>query len=294
MLADLQLNDFVAELPVFVVEASARTKKDGAPFASYVVRDRSAEVGAVYWEGGPGPNDAGRVAVVEARMGEFRGDPQLTITRIEFVDEPSADLLDRLRAGHDRALQAELVEVLRDCRRDLPPLFWAIFEAALRADPFDLSGPFWQYAAGRSKHHTGPGELAWHILTMLRLVDGLAPAYPGLDADLVRLAVLCHDLGKLDTYEMTMAGAYYLPREQTVGHTFYSMARVSAAIAALRAQGQEIDPSDEENLLHCLASHHGRREYQAVAEPATPEAHALHALDLLDSRLRETDERVAA
>ena len=43
--------------------------------------------------------------------------------------------------------------------------------------------------------------------------------------------------------------------------------------------------------LHMIASHHGKTEWGALAEPAFPEAAIIHCLDMIDSRMeiyRET------
>ena len=43
-------------------------------------------------------------------------------------------------------------------------------------------------------------------------------------------------------------------------------------------------------LLHMIASHHGKIEYGAISLPATREAEILHELDMLDSRLYQYED----
>ena len=38
-------------------------------------------------------------------------------------------------------------------------------------------------------------------------------------------------------------------------------------------------------LLHMIASHHGKQEYGAIAVPKTIEAEMLHFLDMIDSKM---------
>lgn len=290
LIADIVVGQMVRDVPVFIQEATARTKKDGGTFGSYTLRDRSGALAAVDWNQPPEDGDQGGIALVSGRVGEFKGEPQLSVQSLRLLERVDERILERLREPVDAQRQDWLLGVLERCQQQMAPGFWAIFREALGHDPFDLEGPFWTWAAGEKMHHTGLGGLAWHVLTMLDHVDSLAPAYPKMDVDLLRLAVLCHDLGKIDAYAMGLVAARRLPLDSTVGHTAVSMMRVSAAIERLRALGQVITAGDEENLLHCLAAHHGRREWGAIVEPISAEAAALHALDLIDSRLRCTDQ----
>ncbi|MBI5833258.1 MAG: hypothetical protein HZB16_13255 [Armatimonadetes bacterium] len=290
LIADIVVGQNVRDVPVYVQEATARTKKDGGTFGSYTFRDRTGALPAVDWNQSPEEGEQGAIALVSGRVGEFKGERQLSVQSLYLVDKVDERILERLREPVDAARQAWLIGVMERCAQHMAPGFWAIFREALGHDPFDLEGPFWTWAAGEKMHHTGLGGLAWHVLTMLDHVDSLAPAYPNLDVDMLRLAVLCHDLGKIDAYDMGLVAARRLPLDSSVGHTAISMMRVSTAIGRLREQGQIITASDEENLLHCLAAHHGRREWGAIVEPVSAEAAALHALDLIDSRLRCTDQ----
>jgi 3'-5' exoribonuclease len=286
VLADLQPGMGVTDLPVAVAEANAFRARNERPFARYVLRDATGSIPAIRWDYTLEDGEQGAVAWVTGQVGNYKGQTQLTVARLELIASPSAEVLARVVARPDPDRQARLVRVLEATRRALAPACWVLFREALGHDPFDLEAPFWTYAAGQSKHHAMAGGLAWHVLTMLTHVDALADAYPGLDVELLKLAVLTHDLGKLDCYEMGLAGASRLSLDKLVGHTSYSLARVHHAITRLRARGMAISAADEENLLHCIASHHGRIDWGAIAEPQTAEAAALHALDLLDAHVQ--------
>ncbi len=279
-------------VPVMVAEASSALTKDQKPFTRYLLKDRSGTIPGIRWDHQADESELGALALVAGTVDEYRGQPQLKVTDLQVVDEPGNDLLARVTTSIPDSLRSFLRQTMAAARDDLPEVFWLIFSRALGHDPLDPEGDFWSFAAGQSKHHAEHGGLAWHVLTMYAEVDGFAAFYPKLDTDLLKLAVLCHDLGKLDCYVMGAAGARMLELDKTVGHTSYSMARVFAAIQDLRREGWTIDAADEQNLLHAIAAHHGRKDWGAVQEPASAEAAALHALDLLDSQLRgKTDPR---
>ena len=46
-----------------------------------------------------------------------------------------------------------------------------------------------------------------------------------------------------------------------------------------------ITPEKIKHLRHIIVSHHGSREFGAISLPATAEAYAVHAIDLIDSRI---------
>jgi 3'-5' exoribonuclease len=290
-LADLAPGMNIERVPVYVAQAVAGSDRNGKPYARYQFRDRGGSVQGIRWEHALAEAESGRAALVSGSVGTYRSELQLAVHYLEVLEAPSPAVVQRLRPADDPQRQARLRGVMEEARRTLSPLFWAIFREALGADPLDEDGPFWTYAAAQSKHHAEPGGLAWHTLTMYELAGVVGPTYPKLDLDLLRLAVLVHDLGKLDCYDMSLFGATQLSLDRTVGHTAYSISRVLGALARLRAAGQVIAASDEENLLHCVASHHGKKEFGAIYEPVTAEAAALHALDLIDSQARPSDTR---
>jgi 23S rRNA maturation-related 3'-5' exoribonuclease YhaM len=41
---------------------------------------------------------------------------------------------------------------------------------------------------------------------------------------------------------------------------------------------------ERDAVIHCMLSHHGRREWGSPVEPVTPEAYILHVADMLSSR----------
>lgn len=276
----------IADVPVSVIEATRHVARTERPFARYQFKDRSGTVPGIRWDYELRDEEKGAVALLTGEVQEYQQALQIKVSELRVLTDPAQPVLDRVVEPTDRALMDRLETVLRGAEASLPPLFWRIFVDSLGGDPFDREGPFWTYAAAQSRHHAGRGGLAWHVLTMLAHVEPMARHYPGLDVPLLQLAVLCHDLGKLDCYKMNLASAERLPLDAKVGHTAYSLARCHAAITRLRADGGELARADEENLLHCIAAHHGRPEWGAPCEPQTAEAHALHALDMLDSQIR--------
>jgi 3'-5' exoribonuclease len=70
-----------------------------------------------------------------------------------------------------------------------------------------------------------------------------------------------------------------LPYMQLIGHPVGSAMEFQKAM-----HGVQVPSEDWVNrVVHCILSHHGRREWGAPVEPATPEAWVLHSADMLSS-----------
>lgn len=290
-IADLQDGARPDRLPVFIAEATSGTTREGKPYTRYTLRDASGSLPAVWWDH-TGSDEVGQVAAATGAVSTYQGNLQLKLDDLRLAPHPSPAILARLLADIGPERRAALAAVLGGTLGRLPEVWRLVATEALGHDPHDQDGPFWQLPGAQSKHHAERGGLAWHTLTMLAHAEALLPSYPGLQADLVRTAILCHDLGKLDCYRMTPAGSQRLDNDRLAGHTSYSMSRALVAIQSVRELGETVTAADEANLLHCIAAHHGRHEWQAVAEPETPEAAFVHALDLLDARCRPSDAAV--
>ena len=138
----------------------------------------------------------------------------------------------------------------------------------------------WQSAA-RSVHHSKVGELLWHTARMAKMAGAAADTYSFLNRDMLLAGVLLHDIGKLDelcTDEMGITE--YTKDGFLFGHALLGFELV-------KKHAEKLDTSEEKVrcLTHIIASHHGMREYGAIAMPATAEAYAVHCIDLIDARM---------
>lgn len=94
-------------------------------------------------------------------------------------------------------------------------------------------------------------------------------------------AAALHDIGKLKELDSNDYGvAEYDIEGNLFGHTSLSLQMVMAAIAD---SGNGYAPYLK--MLHCIAAHHGKPEWDALAEPLDEEAEILVVVDYIDSRL---------
>lgn len=264
-----------------------RAKKNGDPFFSMTLRDATGMLPGVMWENHDHLS-AGKVRAedfvrVEASAQEYNGAVQLTVRRIDKLDETSVNPADFLPvspvAREELADQLDrwMAEVTpgSDCRRLLDFLFG---HEKLRA--MFLDAP----AAARN-HQAYIGGLAEHTFNVLRNALGLAEGYKPYDRDLLIAGTLIHDIGKVREFSWQRA-ITYSDEGRLVGHIPLGAMMVDNAIRQLQREGEE--PFSERvrmHLLHLILSHHGKLEYGAPVVPKTREALILHYADYTDAYL---------
>ena len=142
-------------------------------------------------------------------------------------------------------------------------------------------------AAGKRWHHGYRGGLLQHCLEMARLADATCRIWPSVDRDLLFVAVLVHDIGKLDELTDDLY-VEYTTEGKLVGHLTQGALDVAKRIEGISNFPDKL----RMHILHCIMSHHGSRENGSPVEPRSLEAMALHHIDNLGAQLNAT-ERIA-
>ena len=88
LIAQLEIGDEVEGFYILKT-AQARVSNSGKPFLSAVLADRSGAIEAKVWDySGPvGQSDEGDVLKIRGTVNEFRGAPQLIISRLRLTQE---------------------------------------------------------------------------------------------------------------------------------------------------------------------------------------------------------------
>ena len=158
---------------------------------------------------------------------------------------------------------------------------------------FEEDGPFIKtfvsHSAAKTVHHGFIGGLMEHTLSVTRLCEYMAGAYPVIKRDLLITAALLHDVGK--TRELSSFPLNdYTDEGQLLGH-------IVIGAQMIHDLAKEIPgfPVDLENqLVHCILAHHGELEYGSPKKPALVEAVALNLADNTDARMETLTEVFAA
>ena len=134
-------------------------------------------------------------------------------------------------------------------------------------------------------HHNYHGGLIVHTAEVLELCIATAETcsrrYPFVNKDVLYSAAVLHDIGKVQTYFVNDIGvAKQLPTEKTIGHLFYGMHLVQAAAQKMK----KVDEDFVNEVLHCIAAHHGLPEYGSLKVVQSIEAGILSRVDYISSR----------
>ena len=292
LIAQLEIGD-EAEGFYVLKTAQSRVSNSGKPFLSAVLADRSGAIEAkfLYYGGPVGPADEGEVLKIRGTVNEFRGAPQMIISRLRLTQEGDrynlGDLVPVAPIDADAAMEElrSVVERIED----------GDYRAVCRWMMDRYGERFASIPAGKSMHHSFVGGLLMHTLYMVRTADYLAGLYaPVIDRSLLLAGTLLHDFAKCDEFVTSPLGLVteYSTRGQLLGHL------VMGAQAAAEAAGELGIPEEKSMLLqHMLLSHHGEPEFGAAVRPMCAESELLSMIDLIDSRMeiyQETLEDVPA
>lgn len=145
--------------------------------------------------------------------------------------------------------------------------------------------------AASRHHHAYPGGLMDHTLEVVNICNKVAPAFPGMDVDILLTGAMLHDIGKPVCYEespllksgKTPKVRFRRSKESKIlGHFGEALQMIDKMSNAI-----ELDKDKRDAIKHIVASHHGpvAMRWGSLVDPATPEANLVHFADMISSRV---------
>ncbi len=281
----MALND---EIEGFYILKSANPKvtANGKPFLTGALSDRTGVMEMKVWDyAGPlTAADEGKVVKVRGTVGEFRGTPQFTASRIRLAADDQVDPASLVpTAPIDREAAMAALQKLAASIEDED--YRAVAEAMLERHGQALE----RIPAAKSVHHAFLGGLLMHTANMMKLADFLAELYRDtIDRSLLLAGTLLHDMAKEQEFVFSQLGLAtdYSVKGQLLGHLV-----MGAQEAARVAETLHVPEEKSVLLQHLILSHHGEPEFGAAVRPLCAEAELLSLIDAVDSRMeiyRET------
>jgi 3'-5' exoribonuclease len=267
-IGDIRDRDQVSS--VFLVkEKTMAMAKNGKPYMTLHLMDKSDVISARF--------EKDDFISVQAKASVYLGKMQLIVSELSRVPESEVNLADFLPesdrdCGEMAAELGSLVASLAD--ENLHKLLCAFFEDPGFMELYRIA------PAAKGMHHVYLGGLLEHSLAVAKLVDGIAPLYPGLNRDLLVAGALLHDVGKVR--EMTYLRSFdYTDEGKLLGHITIGTEMIQEKVSSIPGF-----PADLAMLLkHMILSHHGQYEFGSPKRPKTIEATVLNYLDDLDSKI---------
>jgi 3'-5' exoribonuclease len=268
---------------VFLVQSKEiRQKKSGDPYLSLTLCDKTGDIDAKMWDNAAEVMDTFErddFVRMKGILQIFHNRPQLTIHKLQRVDEREVDFADFFPASarDPEEMWAELSGIVASIAN---PYLRSLVEKIL-GDPATAQA-YKLAPAAKTIHHAFLSGLIEHVLSMCALAKAVGAHYKDkdIDLDLLLAGVILHDIGK--TQELTYdRGFGYSDDGQLLGHIVIGIRLIEDQI---RSMG-DFPPKLRTLLEHMILSHHGQLEFGSPKMPLFPEALLLHQLDNLDSKM---------
>ena len=260
----------------FAVQRKQRRRtRNGNPFLSLELADRTGRVPAVVWNDVnllAGRFEEGDTVRVLGRVESYDGRPQITIRDVQRLDDGDA---------------LELVPGARRDAETLDGMFEFLAAEIHHAGLAQLVAAFvgdagfrdrFRTAPASENHHAYAGGLLEHTVAVATLCREASQLHPRLNGELLLAAALLHDAGRVETFRPGVTIAVS-DEGRLIGHVLAGVRMIDAAAARTGLEEAVLLP-----LLNAVAGHHGPLEGRRLE---TPEAVCLHAANSLDARVGE-------
>ena len=267
-----------------------KTSSKGDTYLDMTLSDSDGEINAKLWRYSPelhGEYTVNELIKIRGVVSQYNGSDQLKIDRIRHVTpEDGVNVSDYVKSADYTGEQMynELYSIAEGFKdEDLKRIVLAILE--------DERLPLLYWPAAFKLHHAVRGGLLMHTLSIVRLAEGVCTVYPFVDRELLISGAILHDIAKLKEFNVADTGVAtgYSNEGNLLGHL-----AMGAMVINKYAEELNISPKTAMLLEHMVLSHHGDPEFGAAVRPMFIEAELLSELDLMDSRVYEMREVVAA
>lgn len=255
-------------------------KKDGAPYLTLSLVDRSGAMKAVAWDNVHAMSKAfasGDYIRVKGSVVEYRDALQLVVRHLERREASEIDTRDFLPATErdvDRMID-QLIQISQTVENKHLSRLLAAF-----LDDREFVGLFKIAPAAKKMHHAYLGGLLEHTLSIARLIQAIAGHYKGIDQDLLLTGGILHDIGKI--YEFSYETHIdYSDEGRLLNHIVIGVEMLERKIAGLSDFPRDLALV----LKHMIVSHHGTRDFGSPEPPKTLEAIILYYMDELDAKV---------
>ncbi len=278
-LADLEVNQSV-DMQLLIRRKNLAQSRNGKDYLNLKLGDSSAEISAFLWDDAARADAGlkeGDCVHIKGRSQIFNGKLQLTLNFIELW-QGSIDPRNFLPQTdkHIPTMQRDLLQIVADIHDPwLKRLAQAFFVKDQKfVEDFALA------PAAKAMHHAWLGGLLEHTLSVARLALQVTPLYPQINADLVLIGALLHDIGKVRelVYERNLD---YSTAGRLLGH-------VMIGVQMIQEKAKTIKDFPDSTLMlveHMMLSHHGEYEYGSPKRPKTLEAILLNFIDDIDAKI---------
>jgi len=263
-----------------VAEKFLARKKDGNPFLTLVLSDKTGVIKGVAWDDAENLAQAvvpGDIVHVTGSVNQYRETLQITVKSMVSVPRESfdpADFIASTRRNPDQMME-RLIKLADTIKT---PHLKALLGSFWNDD--DFVRQFKTAPAAKKMHHAYIGGLLEHTLSLALLADRVAEHYGGIDRDMLIAGAILHDIGKTKEFEYDNRIDYSM-EGRLISHIVIGIELIEKKIAAM----DHFPPIPALLLKHMIISHHGSRELGSPEPPKTLESVLLNYLDEIDAKI---------
>ena len=253
---------------------------DGGFRLDIELSDASGAVPGVVWDNARDlarECERGMVVIIQGRMLTYNDRPQVKVEKIRPAESKEYDTAWFLPETPEdtESLKKQVSDYVASITDpDLGRLARIIFENEQVMREF-------KHAPGGTKwHHPYLGGLLEHTIGVTGICEYVAGCHPQLNRDLLVLAGLLHDIGKIRELNATTS-IEYSDEGRLEGHIVLGERFVRNMCERL----EDFPPKLKMLLSHMMLSHQGKHEFSTPVEPMIPEAFVLYYADEIDSKL---------
>lgn len=279
-------------ITLMVTEIEEKTTQRGSTFVKMTLTDGTEKIVAMMWNTTKADVEQRikKTPIVDTQLyvGTYNGSDSYEMR--QFTPNPTQSVRDFIISAplDPEAMYNEILSTVKKSAKPLSPAGYTPVTELTRNLYEGNKTKILFWSAAKSIHHSFYGGFLYHTLRMVRSAKALCAVYPSVDAELLICGTALHDIGKLQELETSPLGtANYTVSGTLLGHLYLGMEMVEK-----ESEKGHYDPEKVLSLKHLIASHHGTREFGAIAIPAMLEAMLLHELDMIDSRAMQFEDTV--
>lgn len=273
-----------------VQRSETRQMKSGRPYDIVRLSDATGQLEAKDFRRHIHQLDGVEYVRVELEVETYKGGPSAVVAKAEAIDPQDFDPNHFIPfdAEANQRHREQLRQVIESIAPSSP--YRGLVEAALSEEAWEQ---FCTWPAAIRNHHAFKGGLLAHTLEVLHYAEKIAAIDDEpYDPNLLKAAVIFHDIGKLDEYaappklERGLGGEFAY-------HLAHGQFRLGAAAERCRAAGKPIPPVALYRLMHCIEMSHGHHRLDQQRQFIGKEARVLAVADDYSVKLA-ADERERA
>lgn len=285
---DMEFIDF------FLVKSIAvKVGGNGKNYLDVLLADKTGEIASKKWDVSDdeiatlSEISEGKLVKVKAIVTEWNNMRQLRILRIRKAHESDElEMMDFVKAAPEKPEDMyEFIHAKAEAFED------ADFKAIALRLLDDNREKLMYYPAAQKNHHAQLGGLLYHTKRMLMTGERICEVYTNLNKELVLTGVIIHDMEKINEIESNELGISpgYSFEGKMLGHIVQGVKSIDRLTLELGT------PREKAIMLeHMILSHHYEPEFGSPKRPLFPEAEILHYLDIIDARMFDMEDALAA